>query len=64
MIDFIELVVPVLQARGVYKRAYGEGTFREKIFGRGRARLRSPHPGAAYRNTAKAPDLSAQVSPA
>jgi FMN-dependent oxidoreductase (nitrilotriacetate monooxygenase family) len=47
--DFIELVIPVLQERGVYKRAYGEGTFREKIFGRGRARLQAPHPGAAYR---------------
>jgi long-chain alkane monooxygenase len=51
IIDFIELVIPVLQARGVFKRAYGEGTFREKIFGRGRARLQAPHPGAAYRNT-------------
>jgi long-chain alkane monooxygenase len=48
--DFIELVIPVLQERGVYKRAYGEGTFREKIFGRGRAHLQAPHPGAAYRN--------------
>jgi long-chain alkane monooxygenase len=64
MIDFIELVIPVLQARGVYKRAYGEGTFREKIFGRGRARLRTPHPGAAYRNTAKTAELPAQASPA
>jgi FMN-dependent oxidoreductase (nitrilotriacetate monooxygenase family) len=50
IVDFIELVIPVLQARGVFKRAYGEGTFREKIFGRGRARLEAPHPGAAYRN--------------
>ena len=49
IVDFIEPVIPVLQERGVYKRAYGEGTFREKIFGRGRARLQAPHPGAAYR---------------
>jgi alkanesulfonate monooxygenase len=50
MVDFVELVVPVLQSRGVFKHAYGEGTFREKLFGQGRARLQSPHPGADYRN--------------
>ncbi len=31
--DFIELVVPRLQERGMYKRAYREGTYREKLFG-------------------------------
>jgi FMN-dependent oxidoreductase (nitrilotriacetate monooxygenase family) len=31
--DFIELVVPRLQARGMYKRGYREGTYREKLFG-------------------------------
>ena len=47
-IDFIELVVPEMQRRGVYKREYGEGVFREKLFGAGRARLSAPHPAAAF----------------
>ena len=45
---FIDLVVPVLQERGLYKREYREGTLREKLFGAG-PRLTSPHPGAAAR---------------
>ena len=47
--DFVELVVPELQRRGVYKRDYAPGTLREKLFGAGRARLMPPHPAAAYR---------------
>ena len=47
--DFIELVVPELQRRGVYKTDYEEGTLREKLFGRGRRWLPDNHPGAAYR---------------
>lgn len=34
--NFIDMVVPELQKRGRYKTAYGEGTFREKLFGRSR----------------------------
>jgi hypothetical protein len=30
--DFIDLVVPMLQERGVYKRDYRPGTLREKLF--------------------------------
>jgi FMN-dependent oxidoreductase (nitrilotriacetate monooxygenase family) len=45
---FIDLVVPLLQERGLYKRAYREGTLREKLFG-GDARLQAPHPAAAAR---------------
>ena len=41
----VDLVVPELQRRGVYKTAYAPGTFRDKLFGRG-PRLRAPHPGA------------------
>jgi hypothetical protein len=48
--DFVDLVVPILQERGVYKREYAEGTLREKLFGPGRARLASTHPGASYRS--------------
>jgi hypothetical protein len=45
--DFIDLVVPVLQERGVYKRDYTRGTYREKLFGS--ARLAAPHPAAEFR---------------
>ena len=46
--DFVDLVVPELQRRGVFKREYRPGTLREKLFGQG-ARLTEEHPGAAYR---------------
>ena len=48
--DFITLVVPELQRRGVYKRAYAEGTYREKLFGEGRRRLGPGHPGSQTRS--------------
>jgi FMN-dependent oxidoreductase (nitrilotriacetate monooxygenase family) len=47
--DFVSLVVPELQRRGVYKRDYRPGTLREKLFGLGHARLSPPHPAAKYR---------------
>jgi FMN-dependent oxidoreductase (nitrilotriacetate monooxygenase family) len=46
--DFVELVVPELQKRRVYKKEYRQGTLREKLFGLG-SRLPSEHPGAGYR---------------
>ncbi|MDO9503026.1 LLM class flavin-dependent oxidoreductase [Falsiroseomonas sp.] len=46
--DFIELVVPVLQERGLYKTAYAPGTYREKLFGAGRL-LPEDHPAASHR---------------
>ena len=46
--DFVDLVVPELQRRGVYKTDYAEGSLREKLHGGG-ARLADPHPGARYR---------------
>jgi FMN-dependent oxidoreductase (nitrilotriacetate monooxygenase family) len=39
----IDLLVPVLQARGSYKTQYAAGTYREKLFGAG-ARLAALHP--------------------
>jgi FMN-dependent oxidoreductase (nitrilotriacetate monooxygenase family) len=51
MADFIELVVPELQSRGVYKTAYEEGTLRDKLFGGG-ARTAAGHPSAVLRNAA------------
>lgn len=47
--DFVDGVVPVLQQRGMMQRAYQDGTFREKLFGQGRARLAAPHPAALAR---------------
>jgi alkanesulfonate monooxygenase len=48
MIDVVDHVVPELQRRGRYRRAYDEGALRQKLFGRG-PRLSASHPGAAYR---------------
>ena len=47
--DIIDLVVPILQERGVYKRDYAPGTLREKLNGPGRARLPASHPAAKVR---------------
>jgi FMN-dependent oxidoreductase (nitrilotriacetate monooxygenase family) len=46
--DFVDLVVPILQERGAYKRDYRPGTLREKLYGRSRL-LPPSHPAAAYR---------------
>ena len=43
--SFIALVVPILLERGVFKRGYAPGTYREKLFGAG-PRLVPPHPAA------------------
>jgi FMN-dependent oxidoreductase (nitrilotriacetate monooxygenase family) len=40
---FIDLVVPVLQERGAFKREYAPGSYRQKLFGRG-DRLPDTHP--------------------
>lgn len=47
--DFVELVVPELQRRGVYKSEYRPGSLREKLYGPGRARLTDDHPAARFR---------------
>ena len=46
--SFIDLVVPILQERGAYKRGYAPGTYRQKLFGSG-DRLPETHPAAAAR---------------
>jgi alkanesulfonate monooxygenase len=46
--DFVDLVVPELTRRGVYKRDYRAGTYREKLFGAG-PHLAPPHPAVRYR---------------
>ena len=45
---FVDLVVPELQHRGVYKTAYDEGTLRHKLHGDG-DRLPGRHAAAAFR---------------
>lgn len=48
--DFIEHVVPELQARGRYWEDYDESTtVRERLYGVGNSRVRDDHPAAKYR---------------
>lgn len=46
--DVIALLVPELQARGLYKTEYAPGTYREKLFGEG-PRLPNGHGAARFR---------------
>lgn len=50
--EFVELIVPELQRRGLYKKEYEEGTLREKLFGSGNRLLPDHHPAARYRDAA------------
>ena len=52
--DFVDLVVPALQERGIHKAAYREGTLRHKLFGRG-DRLPDGHAGRTARAAPDAP---------
>ncbi len=45
---FIDLVVPVLQARGLYKSEYAPGNYRQKLFGEGPL-LPDTHAAARFR---------------
>jgi hypothetical protein len=47
--DFVELVVPELQKRKVFKTQYRQGTLRQKLFSAG-DRLPASHPADGYRN--------------
>lgn len=48
----VDLLVPELQARGLFKRDYEDGTLRHKLFGAG-DRLAAPHPVATLREEAR-----------
>jgi hypothetical protein len=48
-LDFVDLVVPELQKRGMFRRQYEESTLRERLFGKGATRLADSHPGSGYR---------------
>lgn len=50
-IDFVDIVVPELQARGAYKAAYTNGTLRSRLFGAG-DRLPDNHYGSTFRGPA------------
>jgi FMN-dependent oxidoreductase (nitrilotriacetate monooxygenase family) len=55
--DFVDLVVPELQNRGIYKTAYAEGSLRRKLFDAG-DRLPLRHAAAQFRH---APAAHAQA---
>ena len=60
--DFIDLVVPELQSRGIYKTRYAEGTLRQKLYG-GAALLPASHPAAGFRHrAAQAPAATADAA--
>ena len=49
-IDFVDMVVPELQRRGVLRREYEPGeTLRERYFGKGHRLTQSSHPSARFR---------------
>jgi hypothetical protein len=48
-VDFIDGVVPVLQARGLMQKEYSPGPLRQKIFGD--PRLPHRRPASAYRRS-------------
>lgn len=50
--DFIDIVVPELQNRGLYKTAYADGALRHKLFGQG-DRLPDRHAAGAVRPHAR-----------
>jgi FMN-dependent oxidoreductase (nitrilotriacetate monooxygenase family) len=47
---FVDLVVPELQSRGVFKTEYREGPLREKLFPGNGGRLPDTHPAAGFRH--------------
>jgi hypothetical protein len=59
--DFVDLVVPILQERGAYKRDYLRGTLREKLFARSRlgSTLPAPRPAATCSITPRASTIPA-----
>jgi alkanesulfonate monooxygenase SsuD/methylene tetrahydromethanopterin reductase-like flavin-dependent oxidoreductase (luciferase family) len=46
--DFIDIVIPELQDRGLYKTAYADGSLRQKLFGQG-DRLPGRHAAGVFR---------------
>jgi alkanesulfonate monooxygenase SsuD/methylene tetrahydromethanopterin reductase-like flavin-dependent oxidoreductase (luciferase family) len=59
-VDVVDLLAPELQRRGRYKRAYTEGTLREKLFGN--PRLGAEHPAASHRWRDRSANLSSALA--
>lgn len=57
----VDLLVPELQRRGVFKTDYAPGTFRQKLFGRGAGVARS-HPAHAARAAVREASLRAELA--
>ncbi|MDE0537747.1 MAG: NtaA/DmoA family FMN-dependent monooxygenase [Rhodospirillales bacterium] len=47
--EVVDLLVPELQRRGLYRSGYRETVLRERYLGKGQKRLRPDHPGARFR---------------
>ena len=60
--DFVDLVVPELQQRGLYRTEYAPGTLREKIYGQGQAHLREDHPGYRFKPHGQSASHSSSVT--
>lgn len=60
--DFVDLVIPELQNRGLYKTAYAEGTLRQRLFGEG-DRLPERHAAAAFRSPAAVSSIQPDLEP-
>ena len=52
-VEFIDHVVPVLQARGLAQREYAPGALRQKLFTGRPAHINERHPAARYRGSFK-----------
>ncbi|MDQ0272879.1 LLM class flavin-dependent oxidoreductase [Cytobacillus purgationiresistens] len=48
--DFVELVVPILQERGLVQKEYHAGSYREKLYGQGQNYLKTNHYGFTFKN--------------
>ncbi|MEG1455344.1 MAG: N5,N10-methylene tetrahydromethanopterin reductase, partial [Comamonas sp.] len=60
--DFIDLVVPELQSRGLHKSAYAPGSMRHKLFGQG-DRLPDHHHARQFRQQPSVGSASVTASP-
>ena len=47
--DFVHLVVPELQRRGLFRKSYNAATLREHYLGPGHVRTAEDHPSARHR---------------
>jgi FMN-dependent oxidoreductase (nitrilotriacetate monooxygenase family) len=62
-VDFIDGVVPILQARGLVQTEYAPGTYREKLQGSGQRLLPDSHPAAGHRRLGQDHDRPADRAP-